>query len=1749
MDTNQIYIENIGVGLININNLYKLDLKLNEYLVVGQRNNITPESTIDTEYNMVVNNNGVGINATRRELRDTNAGLLVNNNIICKGTVSAKNFEFENFTLNSNITNENLSNLIKSVNSNLLFYTGYPNNYNKVIYTPSYLSVGNYASTFSNFHPLKISDSPNGFSSNIQFAIYNNINNEFEPSRFSFGMLGYNPYTPANISTTYGMPLEFHISKQSYQLNELYSNGLGLPVYKNSCNYPEMSIDMNRTVNINKNACDLLLNSNSKFIKPQLYVNGILYASNIYTYDYFLNSNLHLDNIYVRKNGLTIDANQIRGGEFTKAEFTFNSNVNIGKETSNYLLTVNSSAIIKNTLTTDNLIACKTTINGEATFNKTSYFNNNTIFNDEISINRSLNVSNDLFINGYRVNTSNLEYAKNGLNFDFGSNLNISGRFGTGIYSTDTYDHQFNIIKRKQERFEIYMNDLSGITTDSSKVYIGHSSLNNLNGNIDNSLIFLTQKNIRWHNIYFYPGKDKDGCHGFKTLTPTLAIMENNRIGINTNMPNRTLDIIGDLTTNDYYIKKNNTEYKINPIYFVNNSSILKVNNLNINLNDNDIYPNLKTVNLTGGINSYDGYFQGDFKLSTFIDYPNLNISSINNNIGIGIIQTNNNYPIPLQIRNTNTGINNNSIIRLYRGVRGGGFNNDALYTGIDFCDYDMPIPILNRNNYKWFIYKNHKAKDNIAGVLQVGYTNNTVNPTHSCMNFYYNDVNNKYFIDINNPQVNYDYDKNTTVSIKGNVDIQGNLNLIGENSTYKINGIIVGSFSNPAIMQEIPRSHNNIYSDKLNDISLISNKTGILVNKSTVFGFYKDDWIFTKINNTEIDINNSPIFIYNNKDYVNETIPPVITKFYNKSFKNYTARPDIAIIELGVLADDSDSGTIKNKVQLAVKGYEDKTIFDISANDKKPYITCINYGEKNQINIGNKTFYTATTIENADSAVNINDDFDYLLKLTNNSKAVKVGIINDSNNWNIAVSNKFDLSYNTNNSLINLSSNGIFNLNNYSFSSNNSSFNLNACLNKSCAEFTNFYYNDYSTPITSFETKGYINNFFSNLKPNITDTHYDSYDDNFDTNISRLIYKIDDSNLPTVDINDNPLINYNVNNCNFTFNNFKLINFNFNASNITSDFKYLENVSIDDKLISIIPVLKSYNPNVSAFIKTSNIIPINYNIDGIQLDLNYKIPRTKDADQLQINSIIENSNSYSNFNNNRYSNLTLRTILNVKNNRSADYSIKTINSQFIIASNNSNYHYNTTNKIYYFANPDITFDSVNININYNYNYRNEIIVPTNFFNNYTNQLDIVSVQDNNVILNNNNSYLTTSITGSIPLPIDATGTAISKNKLSTHIIQKIYPVEINNINVMNAILTFTKNNFFDVYSFSNEKLLIPLPIIISKFQPHLILKNYINSKYSAPHKFYSYNNNYEIHLDNNKLLSLDSNGNIDANGSLNIKNIYFTGDIISKSGGNTLTSVYSNLTQNNFNIQKHNISLNSSNLFLNPSIINKGGVIINGGDIYSSNNLFEINNYTNYDNFITLKSITNSGFIHYSGTDSVYRMGMSNGNFGIWNTKDPNIISCKYLDNSFTNFNNVISFNYNPNIQFPTINLDGNIVSSSNLAINNITTYVNNSLNYRLRVFGNVKVDGAVMSSSDIRIKTNITKIESALDKISKLNGITYNKLDNLNRETGLIAQEVKEVLPEAVFEDENGLLNIAYGNLMGLIIEAIKELKLIIK
>jgi len=383
---------------------------------------------------------------------------------------------------------------------------------------------------------------------------------------------------------------------------------------------------------------------------------------------------------------------------------------------------------------------------------------------------------------------------------------------------------------------------------------------------------------------------------------------------------------------------------------------------------------------------------------------------------------------------------------------------------------------------------------------------------------------------------------------------------------------------------------------------------------------------------------------------------------------------------------------------------------------------------------------------------------------------------------------------------------------------------------------------------------------------------------------------------------------------------------------------------------------------------------------------------------------------------------------------------------------------------------------------------------------------------------------------------------------LSTNTINKIYAVEINDFKITDIILNITKNDYYEVYDFNNNFPDIPIPININQYKPHLVFKNLINSKFSSLHKIFSSDNNFDIYLDDSKLLNLDSNGNLNLSGSIDVNNIYLSGDIYTKFN-NIPVSITSNLnyfTDSNFYIHKENISFNSSNIFLNPSIINNGGIIINGSDIHNKNNLFEINNYINNDNFITLNSVSSSGFINFKNIDNIYKIGINNGNFGIWKSTNYSILNNNFIENNLNNFSNLINFNFNNNNL--NIDINGDIKTSSNFSINNITTYIDDNIDYKLRIYGNLKVDGVVMSSSDKRVKKDINIINNALDKIEKLSGVFYyniNDTSNIHKHMGLIAQDVKEVIPEVVYEDDKGFLNIAYGNIMGLIIEGIKELR----
>ena len=99
--------------------------------------------------------------------------------------------------------------------------------------------------------------------------------------------------------------------------------------------------------------------------------------------------------------------------------------------------------------------------------------------------------------------------------------------------------------------------------------------------------------------------------------------------------------------------------------------------------------------------------------------------------------------------------------------------------------------------------------------------------------------------------------------------------------------------------------------------------------------------------------------------------------------------------------------------------------------------------------------------------------------------------------------------------------------------------------------------------------------------------------------------------------------------------------------------------------------------------------------------------------------------------------------------------------------------------------------------------------------------------------------------------------------------------------------------------------------------------------------------------------------------------------------------------------------------------------------------------------------------------------------------------------------------------------------------------------------MWNRVYATNGVDQTSDQRLKTNIKPLERALDKVLTLNGITYewrvkefpNKNFDSDRHVGVIAQEVEDVLPEAVETGADGYKSVNYSNITPLLIEAIKE------
>ena len=1030
-----IKIDSLGIGIKSQSNVESLSLNDNEYLVVGDGqgnpNGNYSNDQFFTKNNLYVNHQGVAINTSRYEMlnhRDLNTSLYVSKNIHCDGIINAiGGIQFGDIKIASNVNSDDLKNIIKQINVNThsqLFKVGvstyftnrdisYPVNN---IYSPNYITLGGRVDTYNNKHPLHINSTPNNDFNNIHLAIRNDASddtNNSKLSKLSFGIIGGSYTSPAVIATTPGMPLEFHISKDASVINDTYK-GYAIPTYLNDVQYPAMAIDSNGTVCIGKNKSEPV-----NFTRPlkeplnshicKLDVKGTSIFDDILIRDNRANDYKHIDEIYVRATDIgIIKPSQIDEGIFYGENYIFNCNISISK-----LLTTEN--INSKTLNTSNINAKSIIVENDANFRGIANFTSV----NQISINK-LNVTSDLFIGGKRINAVDIDDPALGYktisnsvgnsNFFFtyvhsniaslhgDRNIRFPNRLSVG---NSDFSGILNVFKddKSQNNFEVVLNTEDNIVAKIGRVL--YTGLDNID---DKSLVINTNKidDIKKNNIYFYPSYNIENLQSDPSYPPTLSITDKG-VGINNKLPRADLhlDIKGKIAATDYYVSKDDTISKMSG--FINKKDYFNIYNENISKycinydSISSVSSKMKGLNVKNGINS-DAYYQNDKLIETLKSTTNLDGFYTNNKIAIGWNNSDHLLKVPLQIRNTTIEDYNYSVIRIYRGVNGKGINNDAAFSGIDICENERDEG-NDRNLERWFIYKNHRHNDSDSrdikriGPLQFGYTDKTIDPKTFGMSMYYNDISSNYHIDFNNPIVNTAEIPKSAVSIYGDLDVYGSINIIDNNSN---------DFN-----FRIKKLEDDKQYVKYHDINSVIYSSNVLYNKIIDHDdveYSGKNIIFTPLESIIVDsvgINaNAKIPFVVKQNNMDRPVAKFIT--YSSSNTNVSSAIELCIYgsnEYTTSFDNNNIGNIKNKVKINVEnGNNDNTKLSFSyhrknLNDYKPFV------EFNNIN-NSKTYMRLGqdgNIRESDSNItlHINDNNKCGIQITNTQEPIRINMVN----------------------------------------------------------------------------------------------------------------------------------------------------------------------------------------------------------------------------------------------------------------------------------------------------------------------------------------------------------------------------------------------------------------------------------------------------------------------------------------------------------------------------------------------------------------------------------------------------------------------------------------------------------------------------------------------------------------------------------------------------------------------------------
>jgi hypothetical protein len=1477
-----------------------------------------------------------------------------------------------------------------------------------------------------------------------------------------------------------------------------------------------------------------------------------LYISSYYTDNYYLNtvySNINYNKITINNNYRIHLSNIVNNNKYTKKEiidliyinrinktniesFDFESNIEYTLD----LRIIESNVILKNY---SNILLYE----GYSNINK-NYIKNFNNFKNNLKNNLNIiniHESNLLtFNNCVDVITKHINQENNQGYYKLTSNLDVI--FNTFDYKITQDNSKANIINRLLLNFitnydtsniqnkqlltyhvKDYMNFNGSNVSFDGKVAIG--SYNN-----DGSMLTITrdvnkQKNkseILIKDIYntgiyeTYIGHKDTKDFIIKTnniidhniilqagTKPNLFLKSDSAyVGINTLNPTKSLDVNGDIIVNDYYKRHLGKDIKIYHFIEKSNKIGLLDNTTDVEFNNSIIFNNNIYINKVFRDNKELFNFERKTQTNAEYLYSHVGCLFIGQDVDKNPVKIENIENTAMFLQNSTDIVKNNTILRLLSSDKKTA--NKDYYTGIEITK-DKLAPYSG-----WYLHNNHFYSNTGTEEFEIGYRNN-YNIKFSILKSTYNGKINSFEIG----------NKDSPIVINNNLIVEGDIDVKG---IYKLNGV---EFSSNSIKLStiVDNYDTNNISHSSGDISMVTSQRiiNLIAKYSSIFiGQYNGNYdtdrpgYTTYLKNYSIahlnKVNELKDQLVSDFDAKLNIVSPVnltlisentinpsllaVKGTYNKS-QLQESKTIKSSIRIALLDTDNiitpEYWENKNYSEVAYNLYNDCAMFslDVKYNDDiyKPF-KIITYGTHNiYTKLTSETYNLNKENDRFSNFFHIVDDYkDNLLVLERKTtKDIKLSFKQPNTKWDIIANNDFKITNDT----------SIFTFN-----------------NKGVGIYT-------SNPDASLHIH---NNNNIGLQIVNTESNIASKSKTYITTD-----KISDLNI----INFSNQIIYNIN--------------SVKTNNTTSNILFESNIIIK----------KSYNSNFNGKEKINNIINSLYS-NYYSYNINY-INNSNFTFNININRLLLNEKLQSNFNSSNITNVNLNsniyTISNIdKPNVNVRLNTIDILNNYLILSNNAltsnNYHiYLASNIINTQLMCNFTYNDINIYIyhpiNYNYNYSFNASIDVDL--KYTIKTNVISGihKELKITSNFNNIY-----------NIDYLNDNYKKdyqyniiNNLKENIIIDGY----SNLFNFNDITL----NYYDVNRLSNCNVLID--IILPQY--HIKLKDnnknyYINGKNSNFDIIYQDNDIIKpiLNLTNNSVLTIDK---------LIVKDISITGSIY-----DDYANIFCNEEFNTINIKNNHLYVNTENNFsilFNTDYINNYNIHANV--IFGNKN-------RNTDQLISLQSSTNNSYIDFITLteNDIYKLGKTDNHFNLLHNND-NVLKIS-KNNSFITISNIDAIDTNNDgiISSTELSLSTNIISSiintnydydfNNGRLQNIKNinYTSNLVfteNQKISMVMNkdditihkrLICNSGVTTGSDSRIKENINIIENALDKIDKLNGVSYyNKLSGFN-EIGLIAQDVQKVIPEVV-SDEGLVLGIQYGNMIALLIEGIKELRKEIK